>query len=99
MGVVRSETMIWRIFATLWAGPTGVQRKALLVCFVRDVPGLYPQKWSHPPPPPLSLVLIFKFVKVLCFDTLLQVLILNNLFAPRLCRCRLVSQELQKPRN
>ncbi len=30
MGVVRSETMIWRIFATLWAGPTGVQRKALL---------------------------------------------------------------------
>jgi hypothetical protein len=50
MGVVRSETMIWRIFATLWADPTGVQRKALLVCFVRDVPGLY-SKSGHTPSP------------------------------------------------
>ena len=54
MGVVRSETMIWRIFATLWAGPTGVQRKALLVCFVRDVPGLYP-KSGHTPLPPFCI--------------------------------------------
>jgi hypothetical protein len=32
-GVARSETMIRRIFATLWARPTGVQRKTpRLIC-------------------------------------------------------------------
>ncbi len=48
----------------------------LPVYSVRDVPGPY-QLARYPPPPGFSQVLILKVVKVLCFDTLLQVLILN----------------------
>src|SRR6266403_2132521 len=44
--------------------------------FVKDVPGLYPLR-GGPPPPYFSQVFILKLVKVLCFDTLLQVFILK----------------------
>ncbi len=40
---------------------------------------------EHPPSPPFSQVFILKVVKVLCFDTLLQVLILNVLSGGALC--------------
>jgi len=40
-------------------------------------------------------VFILEGVKVVCFATLLQVLILMNLFTPKLCKMRLVSQVLQ----
>jgi len=39
--------------------------------------GLETVKSSNPPPPCFSQVLILKVVKVLCFDTLLQVFILK----------------------
>src|SRR5260370_41959739 len=48
----------------------------LPVYSVRDVPGPYPEA-RCPPPLGFSQVLILKVVKVLCFDTLLQVLILK----------------------
>ena len=50
----------------------------LPVYSVRDVPGPYPDG-TTPLPPGFSQVFILKGVKVLCFDTLLQVLILNKL--------------------
>src|SRR6266436_9267902 len=40
---------------------------------------------EHPPSPPFSQVFILKGVKVLCFDTLLQVLILNVLSGGAFC--------------
>ena len=41
-----------------------------------------------PPPPVFSQVFILKVVKVLCFDTLLQVFILKGLtLDPDLCKC------------
>src|SRR6266481_2094445 len=53
-------------------------------CSVRDAPGLFCQGCARsvprrgaPPPLGFSQVLILKVVKVLCFDTLLQVLILK----------------------
>src|SRR5229473_6669344 len=54
-------------------------------CSVRDAPGLIcqgcarsvPLIYRPPSPPGFSQVLILKVVKVLCFDTLLQVLILK----------------------
>src|SRR5258708_13832643 len=54
-------------------------------CSVRDAPGPFcqgcarsvPPQQRYPPPPGFSQVLILKVVKVLCFDTLLQVLILK----------------------
>src|SRR6266404_2308851 len=55
-------------------------------CSVRDAPGLICQgcarsvpRVSTPLPPGLSQVFILKGVKVLCFDTLLQVFILKVL--------------------
>jgi len=45
---------------------------------VRDVPVPYLAGYL-PPPPGFSQVFILKAVKVLCFDTLLQVFILNEL--------------------
>jgi hypothetical protein len=58
----------------------------LPVYSVRDVPGLY-RGHTHPPPLCFSQVLILKIVKVLCFDTLLQVLILNVVSqGPMQCR-------------
>jgi hypothetical protein len=42
----------------------------------RDAPGPYPE-WGETPPPVFAQVFILKVVKVLCFDTLLQVLILK----------------------
>src|SRR5258708_39594015 len=63
-------------------------------CSVRDAPGLICQGCARsvpiyrpPLPPGFSQVLILKVVKVLCFDTLLQVLILNVVSQrPMLCR-------------
>ena len=52
------------------------------VPFVRDVPGLYPAT-GLPLPPGFSQVFILKGLKVLCFDTLLQVFILKVLTAAR----------------
>jgi len=48
----------------------------LPVYSVRDVPGLY-RRGGGPLPLGFSQVLILNLVKVLCFDTLLQVLILK----------------------
>jgi len=39
----------------------------------------------YPPPPGFSQVFILKGVKVLCFDTDLQVFILKELFAQKWC--------------
>jgi len=49
--------------------------------YVWHVPGLY-TRVGIPPSPCFSQVLILKEVKVLCFDTLLQVLILRDLALP-----------------
>src|SRR5712675_1564387 len=55
-------------------------------CSVRDAPGLICQGCARsvpltitPPPLVFSQVFILKGVKVLCFDTLLQVFILNEI--------------------
>src|SRR5882762_11643493 len=57
-----------------------------LIDSVRDALGLICQgcarsvpSWLPTPPPGFSQVFILKVVKVLCFDTLLQVFILNEL--------------------
>src|SRR5229473_3195634 len=47
-----------------------------------------------PPPPCFSQVLILKVFKVLCFDTLLQVLILNGLLAWRFASLNLYLKNL-----
>jgi hypothetical protein len=47
-----------------------------------------PARSGTPPPPGFSQVLILKAVKVLCFDTLLQVLILKVVSQGPM-RCRL----------
>ena len=39
-----------------------------------------------------SYAFILKTIMVFCFDALLQVLILNHLFAPKLCKAQSVSQ-------
>jgi hypothetical protein len=49
----------------------------LPICSVRDVPGLYLR--AYPLPPGFSQVFIPKGLKVLCFATLLQVLIVKRL--------------------
>jgi len=49
---------------------------------VGDAPGPYPP--GAAPPPPGFSVLILKEVKVVCFDTLLQVLILKNLYCSKI---------------
>jgi hypothetical protein len=49
----------------------------LPICSVRDVPGLYLR--AYPLPPGFSRVFIPKGLKVLCFATLLQVLIVKRL--------------------
>src|SRR5712692_7934737 len=59
---------------------------------VRDVPGPY-QPGAHPPPPGFSQVLILKVVKVLCFDTLLQVFILKELTGVAFCIAGSKSEE------
>jgi hypothetical protein len=46
---------------------------------VRDVPGLYPVNNKTPSPLGFAQVLILNIVQVICFDTLLQVFILNDL--------------------
>ena len=46
----------------------------------------------HPPPPFFHKVLILNGVKVVCFDTLLQVLILNNLQWTVNCEIRAIQR-------
>src|SRR5260370_12293063 len=53
------------------------------------------RKVCGPPPPCFSQVLILKIVKVLCFDTLLQVLILNGLLAWRFASLDLYLKDLE----
>src|SRR6266852_754726 len=63
---------------------------------------------ARPPSPLFSQVLILKVVKVLCFDTLLQVLILRDLRVHQKCassdrfsgsRCRKRQHGCRTPRN
>src|SRR6266849_10331576 len=72
-------------------------------CSVRDAPGPFCQGCARsvpgcwvPPSPLFSQVLILKAVKVLCFDTLLQVLILNGLLAWRFASLDLYLKNLDR---
>jgi len=53
------------------------------------------RKVCGPPPPCFSQVLILKVFKVLCFDTLSQVLILNGLLAWRFASLALYLKDLE----
>src|SRR5216683_6646715 len=76
-------------------------------CSVRDAPGPFCQGCARsvppsvPPPSPLfPEVLILKEVKVVCFDTLLQVLILKELISRRNCaKCDARGRELRSSCN
>ena len=84
--VVREGRTILRRFSSLirnllkWSGHgsgAGNAEKIRLGDSVRDVPGLYHRSPPAPSPGVFSQVFILKLVKVLCFDTLLQVFILK----------------------
>ena len=101
---VCEERAILRLFSSLirnllkWNGHgsgAGNAEKIRLVYSVRDVPGLSERRRVHPG---FSQVFILKGLKVLYFDTLLQVFILKVVTAPVLLgflRCRVPPVSLE----